>query len=63
MVSGPTTTTSEFEYLKSLNQTQLKEVKAAGCCMDDKLMSIMQKGAFRMLYFDNTPGKDTFDSI
>lgn len=62
MLSGPDTTKDEFETLVSLNQTTIN-IDEPGESLDDNLWSIMQKGAFRMLFFDMRIGDGSFDAI
>ena len=62
MLSGPDTTKEEFDILVSLNQTTVN-INKPGSSLDDNLWSIMQKGAFRMLFFDMRISDGSFDSI
>jgi hypothetical protein len=62
LLSGPDTTKDEFETLVSLNQTNIN-IDKPGSSLDDNLWAIMQKGAFRMLFFDMRIGDGSFDAI
>ena len=46
----------------SLNQTEI-DIDNPGTSLDDELWSILQKGAFRMLFFDKRLGDGSFDAI